>query len=123
MPPRNLSLRWFPFGDAMQIRLNGRWVEMYKKAKPELLDLAQPWIVTLTQEQAGITHKAIDRVHTVPLSAATKALIATIQKDKVVTLPNGSIYAAESDMSADELADEDTADEASEATEEDAEEE
>ena len=87
------------WGVPSQIRLNGRWVEMYKKAKPELLDRAQPWIVTLTQEQAGITHKAVDRVHTVPLSAATKALIATIQKDKVVTLPNGSIYAAESDMS------------------------
>ena len=86
--------RW---GVPSQIRINGRWVETYKQARPELLDHVSPWIVTLTQEQAGITHKAVDQVHTVELDAATKALIGTIQRDKVANLANYT-FAAESDM-------------------------
>jgi hypothetical protein len=86
------------WGIPAQIRLNGRWIEQYKKARPELLDRMEPWIVTLTQDQAGITHKAIDKVHTVALGAATKGLIATIQRDKVATLAHSVMFAAESDM-------------------------
>jgi hypothetical protein len=86
------------WGIPAQIRLNGRWIEQYKKARPELLDRMEPWIVTLTQDQAGITHKAIDKVHTVALGDATKGLIATIQRDKVATLAPGVMFAAESDM-------------------------
>ena len=86
------------WGIPAQIRINGRWVEQYKKANPELLQYAAPWVVTLTQDQAGITHKAVDKGHTVALDAATKGLIATIQKDKVATLAPDVMFAAESDM-------------------------
>ena len=86
------------WGIPSQIRLNGRWIEQYKKARPELLTRVAPWVVTLTQDQAGITHKALDKVHLVPLGAATKGLIATIQRDKVATLAPGVMFAAESDM-------------------------
>lgn len=86
------------WGISTQIRLNGRWVEQYKKANPKLLEAIAPWVVTLTQDQAGITHKAVDKVHTVALGAATKGLIATIQRDKVATLAPDVVFAAESDM-------------------------
>jgi len=86
------------WGIPAQIRINGRWVEQYKKARPALLNNMKPWIVTLTQDQAGITHKAVDKVHTVALGAATKGLIATIQRDKVATLAPDVVFAAESDM-------------------------
>ena len=86
------------WGISTQIRLNGRWVELYSKGRDEILDAVADYIVTLTQDQAGITHKAVDKVHTVALGADTKALIATIQRDKVATLAPGVVFAAESDM-------------------------
>jgi hypothetical protein len=86
------------WGVSSQIRINGRWVEQYKKARPDLLDRLKLYIVTLTQDQAGITHKAVDKVHKVELSAATNGLIATIQRDKVASIAPGVVFAAESDM-------------------------
>lgn len=86
------------WGIPAQIRINGRWVEQYKKADPRLLKVVASWVVTLTQDQAGITHKAVDKVHTVALDVATRGLIATIQKDKVATLAPDVMFAAESDM-------------------------
>ena len=68
------------------VRLNGRLQETYKKCKPEIVDFLRPYIVTLSQEQAGIKHQASDKLHVVPLSASTKQLISTLQEDKVVEI-------------------------------------
>lgn len=86
------------WGVSVQMRINGRVVEMYSKGRPEILEKVAPYIVTLTQDQAGITHKAVDKVHKVALSAATKGLIATIQRDKVASVAPSVVFAAESDM-------------------------
>ena len=85
------------YGEPSPIRLHGRWVETYKKARPSLLEAVEPFVVRMTQVDAGITHAAVDKLHTVPLLASTKELIANIKEDKVITL-NGKEIAFESDM-------------------------
>ena len=57
------------------IRINGRQIETYKRAQPALLSHIKPWVVTLTQEMAGITAQATDQVHVVPLDADTKLML------------------------------------------------
>jgi len=79
------------------VRLNGRLQETYKKCKPEIVDFLAPYIVTLTQEQAGIKHQASDKLHVVPLSASTKELISTLKEDKVVEIA-GQLRAFESEI-------------------------
>lgn len=101
--------KWSPFqqrtfyeffsawGVPHMVRINGRLQETYKKAKPEIVQFLAPYIVTLTQDQAGIKHQATDQLHVVPLSASTKALLATIREDQVADI-NGTTYAFESDI-------------------------
>ena len=85
------------WGEPSMMRLHGRWVEQYKKAKPEIMEQIRPHIVSLTQEQAGIQFKAIDKVHKVALSADTRALISEIQDNKVATI-NGELVGFDSDI-------------------------
>lgn len=84
------------YGQQHLIKLHGRWVETYSKAKPELMDAVLPYIVKLTQDQAGIKYKAQDIVHRVQLLPETLALIAKLKEDKVGTLA-GQVVAFESD--------------------------
>lgn len=74
------------YGEPSLMRLHGRMVETYSKAKPELLDVVKPYIVKLTQEQAGITHKAQDKLHAIQLSPSTEQLIAKLKEDGVATI-------------------------------------
>lgn len=85
------------WGEPSLIRLHGRWVETYTKAKPTVLEAIRPHIVSLTQEQAGIEHKAIDKLHTVQLAPATRELIKTIQDDQVAEIA-GELIGFESDI-------------------------
>jgi len=85
------------WGIPQMVRINGRFQETYKKAKPEIIDHLEPYIVPLTQQQAGIQHIAQDKLHVVPLDDSTKALIKTIQEDGVAYI-NGDIVAFESDI-------------------------
>ena len=79
------------------VRLNGRLQETYKKAKPEIVDFLRPYIVTLTQEQAGIKHRATDTLHVVSLRTSTKELIREITEDKVTEI-NGVLQAFETEI-------------------------
>lgn len=85
------------YGIPSPIKLHGRWVEQYKKHKPELLDVIEPYIVRMTQQEAGIDIQATDKLHTVQLLASTKQLIEKIREDNVIEL-NGEQVAFESDM-------------------------
>jgi len=80
------------------VRINGRFQETYKKAKPEIVNYLFPYIVTLTQEQAGIKHQARDKLHVVSLEPSTKQLIRIIKEDKITTIA-GELVAFESDIS------------------------
>lgn len=80
------------YGLPDQMRLHGRFVETYKKAnKDKLFPIVQPYMVKLTQDQAGITHKAQDKVHRIPLSVGTTALLAALKEDKVATVAGRTI--------------------------------
>lgn len=72
-------------------RMHGRWVETYSKANDNLFPVVQPYIVKLTQAQAGITHTAQDKLHRVKLSASTQQLIQTVKEDGVVTVAGREI--------------------------------
>lgn len=63
--------------------LHGRQIEQYKKAKPTLLPLLQPYFVTLTQADAGLTSGAVDVVHRFDLEPSTVDLIRTIRSDQI----------------------------------------
>ena len=85
------------WGKPRLMKLHGRMVEMYSWAKPEIMNVLKPHIVSLTQEQAGIQFKAIDKVHKVALSDETKALIIQIRDTKVARI-NGELIGFDSDM-------------------------
>lgn len=85
------------YGIPNTIYVNGRMQETYTKGSQAILDAVEPYIVTLTQEQAGIKHKAQDQVHVVPLLESTKQLIQTIRTDKVAMI-GGEEVGFDSDM-------------------------
>jgi len=62
---------------------NNRKVETYKKYKPQLLHDITPFIVRITQEEAGIKHTARDEVHEVELTRETTALMRDIITSQV----------------------------------------
>jgi len=84
------------YGISTPRRLHGRMVETYSRANDDLFPVIAPYIVKLTQAQAGITHTAQDTLHRVELSDATQHLIHTVKEDKVVTV-NGQEVAMESE--------------------------
>lgn len=97
LPQKNFYEFFALWGRPSPIRLHGRWVEQYKEADPKLLDYLEPWIIPLTQADAGIQHTATDVVHTVQLDPSTVALIETIQQDKVATVA-GQMIGFDSDI-------------------------
>jgi len=79
------------------IKMHGQLVETYKKARPGLLDVLEPYIVRVSQDDAGIVHQAQDRVHVVPLAPATHKLLGDIVADQLLHAP-GVTIPIESDM-------------------------
>jgi hypothetical protein len=100
---RHTPLRYKNFFDFFRawgipntIYLHGRQVEQYNKARPGLLAHLEPYIVRMTQQDAGINATAQDIVHKFALSDYTLELIEQIKRDQVITL-RGRVYAFESD--------------------------
>jgi hypothetical protein len=85
------------YGVSNQLWIGGRAIEQYDKVKPTLMAKVMPYVVSMTQVDAGITCEARDQVHLVTLSEQTKSLIDTISKEGVATI-NGTTYVFESDM-------------------------
>lgn len=85
------------WGMPHQIKVNGHLRETYKRARPELLPFLSPYIVKISQDDAGIKYQAQDRVHTVILQPETKALIEKIKKDKVAHI-GGQLRGFETDI-------------------------
>lgn len=85
------------FGIPNQMRINGRYIEQYNRHRPELLTVIEPYIVRMTQADAGISVQAEDVLHVVPLRDSTKQLIQKAKEDAVITL-DGELVAFESDM-------------------------
>jgi hypothetical protein len=85
------------FGISNQIWIGGRAIEQYNKAKPALTNELEPYVVRMTQHDAGITLERKDVVHTVALSGDTKDLIKEIMTHGVADF-YGTEYAFDSDM-------------------------
>lgn len=85
------------YGVPSLLYIGSRAVEQYKQAKPELLDVISNHTVTLTQNDAGITHQARDQLHLVSLAPDTLAMIRKALKDSVLNI-NGVEVMLESDM-------------------------
>ena len=58
----------------------------YKGYKPELLEYIKHFTVTMTQDDAGITEKAIDQIHYVQLSEETKRYYNDVLRTNIVSM-------------------------------------
>lgn len=87
------------YGIPSPMWIAGRSIEQYKKAKDTLAPALEPYVVRMTQEDAGISCHAQDKLHIVHLSEATKELIDKAKTNGVLHI-NGEIVALESDMAA-----------------------
>ena len=85
------------YGIPAPMQFHGRLVETYKKARPELLDVIEPYIVRVSQDDAGIEHQAQDVVHVVELTADTKKRLSDLARDEVLYLGD-EVIPIESDM-------------------------
>jgi hypothetical protein len=75
----------------------GRRIEQYNKAKSSLALELEPYVVRMTQQDAGISIKRKDVEHHVKLDLDTIDLIQTIMADGVADII-GEQYAFDSDM-------------------------
>ena len=75
----------------------GRRIEQYNKAKSSLALELEPYVVRMTQQDAGISIKRKDVEHHVKLDLDTVDLIQTIMADGVAKI-KGEQYAFDSDM-------------------------
>ena len=76
---------------------HGRQIEQYKKYQPTLLPSLEPYVVRLTQAEAGITALAQDVLHSFKLSQDTLDLIEHVKVGGVIKV-QGQTLAFESDM-------------------------
>ena len=79
------------------LHIHGRVVEQYKLAKPGLMAAVDHLMVRMSQDDAGIVHKAEDRIHRVVLNDSTKARIAALIKDEMYEVA-GETIPVESDI-------------------------
>ena len=66
--------------------IRGQPITQYKDYKPELLDYIENFMVYMSQEDAGITDKAQDKVHYVTLCSQAKELYNIWLNDKVIRI-------------------------------------
>ena len=63
------------YGIPNTMTVQGRTIEQYNRCKASLNERIAEFVVTMTQEDAGIVGEAVDQLHVVKLSPETKALI------------------------------------------------
>jgi hypothetical protein len=73
------------YGIPNTMQINGRTIEQYNRCRESLVDAIADFVVTMTQEDAGIEGEAVDQVHVVKLLPETKALIKQA-KDGVIEM-------------------------------------
>jgi hypothetical protein len=67
------------YGISNTMTIQGRTIEQYNRCKESLDECIAEFVVTMTQEDAGITGGAVDQVHVVKLKPETKALIKQVR--------------------------------------------
>ena len=68
------------YGIPNTISINGRTIEQYNRARPELEEAIGEFVVTMTQQDAGIKVSAVDQLHAVKLSPETKQMIKDVKE-------------------------------------------
>ena len=67
------------YGITNTITVQGRTIEQYNRCKASLDERIAGFVVTMTQEDAGIVGEAVDQLHVVKLLPETKALIKQVR--------------------------------------------
>jgi hypothetical protein len=67
------------YGISNTMTVQGRTIEQYNRCKASLDECIADFVVTMTQEDAGIVGEAVDELHVVKLSPETKALIKQVR--------------------------------------------
>ena len=85
------------YGIRNSLYINGRAIEQYNKANTSLAPALAPYVVRMTQADAGITLERKDVVHKVPLDHTTHIFIKALMVDNVLDWA-GEQYGFDSDM-------------------------
>lgn len=72
------------YGVKESIYVRGQPIIQYKGYKPELLDYIETFTLYMSQEDAGITIKAEDKIHYIELSDDVKAMYNTFIQKKLI---------------------------------------
>ena len=67
------------YGIPNTMTVQGRTIEQYNRCKASLDERIAEFVVTMTQEDAGIVGEAVDELHVVKLLPATKTLIKRVR--------------------------------------------
>ena len=94
---KNFYKFFHEYGVPNPMWINGRSIEPYNRVTEDLMPAIDPYVVRMTQIDAGITSAAEDVVHRVALSENTKDLIHRVMLHGVATI-NGAQYGFDSDM-------------------------
>lgn len=76
------------YGEKYYIKIAGREITQYDRAKPILMQIINKFTIYMTQEDAGISKdlQAVDKLHYIELNKETKELYNKLQKDKIATI-------------------------------------
>lgn len=84
------------FVDVKQRKINGWMVNDYSRAKEKEVNAAiEPYMVRLSQEEAGFTSFVDEEIITIPIDAKMYRLMSLLKKDKVYTMKCGDVIVAD----------------------------
>jgi len=86
------------YGILSKLRISGRLINQYHKYKKHLLPKIEEFSMYVTQEEIGITAKALDVLHYVSLQDSTKALYTKLKEEHMITLADGRELYADTTM-------------------------
>ena len=92
-PEKNFYEFFKKWGIPQYLKLYGRLVNQYTKAKPELLDYISKFTVYMTQKDAGIDIENNHKIHYIKLKPDTMKIYNTLLSDNVVETKYGTIIA------------------------------
>ncbi|WP_042203570.1 hypothetical protein [Nitratifractor salsuginis] len=79
-----------------QRQIMGRIINDYSQAKSEkVMDQIRPYLLQITRDELGFRYRPKVVPHYVTLSPRTQALIEMLKRDRVLRLPGGVVFAAD----------------------------
>jgi hypothetical protein len=82
-----------------QRHIMGRIINDYSRAKTEeVMGYVRPYLIQITRDELGFRYRPKVVPHFVELSAETQAMIETLKRDRVLRLPDGALFVADTPM-------------------------